>query len=76
MSLLLGGVFGLLIWRGLAWWLSGRYSCPGGDFIYPCGSGKEDHSDHEFGPQCGLDDRSYTRAGDGLMRCTPEDHGC
>ena len=54
--------------------------CPGSgpcvDFIHPRGGGECEHGDDEFGSHCGLDDRSYTRAGECLMRCSPEDHGC
>ena len=54
--------------------------CPGSgpcvDFIHPRGGGECEHGDDEFGSHSGLGDRSYTRAGEGLMRCSPEDHGC
>lgn len=46
--------------------------CPGSgpcvDFIHPRGGGECEHGDDEFGSHCGLCDRSYTRAGEGLMR--------
>lgn len=44
-------------------------------FISPRGGGEDEHGDDEFGSQRGLGDRSYTRAGECLMRCSPEDHG-